>query len=118
MTFIRSVLGGLAAALVATSAHAGTLEIVYWGPGTLEWVRIDGDGYDVEDGSVGVNKVPEGSYYMEFGANGQTRSVTLHLNSANYAKSGDWCIDLDLDEHTYLDEEACEEMWDAYWFGF
>ena len=118
MKIINVMLGGLAAALIATSAQAGKLEIAYWGPGTLEWVKIDGYSYTVEDGTVTVNNVPEGSYYAEFGANGATRTLTLQLTSSNYAKTGDWCIELNLDSHNYLDEEDCEWMWDDYWMGF
>ena len=118
MKIVRTVLAGLAAALIASSAQAGKLEIVYWGPGMLEWVKIDGYSYTVEEDTIEVNNVPAGSYYLEFGANGTTRSLTLRLDSSNYAKSGDWCVELLLESHSLLDDEDCEWMWDEYYYGW
>lgn len=120
MKLIASVLGGLAAALVASSAQAGKLEIVYWGPGTLLWAKIGGS-YAImrREDTIEVDNLAAGTYLMEFLVDGATRrKLTLQLDSSTYAKSGEWCVELLLDSFSFLDEEDCVGMWDEYYDGW
>jgi hypothetical protein len=119
MRFLRFVAAGLAAgvmALAAGAAQAGVLEIVYWGTGALEWVQVDGVSYTVDDDTVTIKDIYDGSHSVSFGANGTSRSFDLHLTGSNAAKAGAWCMALELDTHELLDDYDCEDMWDYYYF--
>jgi len=118
MGWFRTAFIGLAAATsIAGAAHAGQLELIYWGEGSLEWFQLDGTSYSVVDDSVDIKNVYAGWHTMTYGANGSTYSVSVNLSSDNAAGADRWCMDLDRGSFDLLDGYSCEEMWDYYyWF--
>jgi hypothetical protein len=104
--------------MTAGAAQAANLEIIYWGDGRLEWLQIDGRSYTVTDDQVVAKDIYEGSHTVTFGAAGTSRSFDVYLSSGNAVNNGNWCISLELESHELLDHDSCEEMWDAYFYGY
>lgn len=118
MGWFRFCAAGLAAgvvALAAGAAQAGMLEIIYWDTGNLEWLQVDGVSYTVDDDTVTIKNIYDGSHSITYGANGTTRSIDLNLSGSNAAEDGYWCMDLELGSYELLDADDCDEMWYYYW---
>lgn len=111
MKIIRTVLGGLAAALIASSAQAGTLDILYWGDDGSPSVSIDGSNYSLGDGEVNLTSIYAGDHTLVLYYNGQSWSATFNLNSGNMADSEAWCMTIDDEGWSLLDYDECDEMY-------
>lgn len=115
MRFLGIVAAGVMA-LAASAAHAGVLELIYWDTGHLEWLQVDGVSYTVDDDTVIIKDIYDGSHSVAYGANGTTRSMDIYLSGSNTAKAGYWCMDLELDTYELLGGDDCDEMWDYYYW--
>lgn len=114
MAWLKRSAAALSAAVLAASAgaaQAGQLEIAYWGQGALQWLQVDGRNYTVEYDGVVIKDINEGAHTISFGTATTSRSFDVNLSGGNAAQSGYWCMALELDEHEFLDEYDCEEMW-------
>lgn len=121
-----AILGGLAAALIGVSAaHAGALDIVYWGKDSHASVVVDGQNNDLNaaDDWITVKPVDAGTHTLTLYANGtsMTRSFTLSSDNVAYTAndgSPGWCLDLEDDGANVLSGDDCDDMMDYYLDGW
>jgi hypothetical protein len=121
---LSAILNGIAAALVAVSAaHAGVLDIVYWGKDSGATLLVDGQTYDLrqQDDWVTIKNTQSGAHSLTLYANGtsMSRDFTLSRDNAdttNGENGWTWCMSLDDSKLELLDSDTCDEMM-AYYFG-
>lgn len=122
---MKSLIGGLAAALVGVSAaHAGSLDIVYWGKDNAATLVVDGQTYDLNklDDWVSI-KTQSGAHSLTLYANGTTMSRDFTLSRDNADTTGGengwtWCMDLEDTGIDLLDGDTCDDMMGAYFDGY
>lgn len=121
------VFGGVTAALMlADAAHAGSLNIVYWGKDGAATVELDGQFYDIGNSNENwalVKPVYAGSHTLVLHANGGTTRKDIVLSDYNvaYATGEDapaWCVDLEDDAANILSGDDCDDMMDYYFDGW
>ena len=123
---MKSLIGGLAAALVGVSAaHAGSLDIVYWGKDPHATVVVDGQTYDLNqlDDWVTIKNVGTGAHSLTLYANGTSMSRDFTLSEDNTDSTGGvsgwtWCMDLEDNGVELLNGGNCEDMMDYYFDGW
>jgi len=121
---LSTVIGGVIAALMlAGSAQAGVLDILYWGKSSSATLVVDGQTYDFgdEDDWVTIKNIESGSHSLTLYANGtsMSRDFTLSYDNADTTTGANgltWCMDLEDTGVELLDTETCDDMM-AYYFG-
>ena len=111
MKIIRTVLGGLAAALIASSAQAGRLDILYWGDDNAPTLVIDGSSFILSTGEVNLKSIYAGDHSIVLYYSGTSWSGTFNLSSSNTAGGETWCMSLDDKGWELLSEDDCDEMY-------
>jgi hypothetical protein len=120
MKRIWTVLGGLAAALVASSVQAGDLAVMYWGSDQNGVIAVDGYAYDLRDNPT-VTDIYAGSHNVTLSIAGRSYSEQVYLTDEGatiWEETGRpiWCLDvMDNGDIRVPPAYDCQE---ALWEGF
>lgn len=118
MKFSAVIAGMTAALTLAGAAHAGSVEIVYWGKGHAATVDFDGQSYQLEDDWTNIESVESGTHELTLHVDGASLTRDVSLSSDNVASepgaSPAWCLDIEDYAVKVLNRDDCDDMLDWY----